>query len=101
LHGTVYNIVEELFGLRHDGQVHVSSLFPNLLNCVVDIPIHCLCVPKPTKAKPTHKKQVRILNINFQSLRKKGKLLETIIESTDPDRILSIYDGLFFPVDIR
>jgi hypothetical protein len=24
--------------------------------------------PKPTKAKPTHKKQVRILNINFQSL---------------------------------
>jgi hypothetical protein len=31
LHGTVYNIVEELFGLRHDGQVHVSSLFPNLL----------------------------------------------------------------------
>jgi hypothetical protein len=29
LHGTVYNIVEELFGLRHDGQVHVSSLFPN------------------------------------------------------------------------
>jgi hypothetical protein len=44
LHGTVYNIVEELFGLRHDGQVHVSSLFPNLLNSVVDIPIHCLCV---------------------------------------------------------
>ena len=38
LHGTVYNIVEELFGLRHDGQVHVSSLFPNLLNSVVDIP---------------------------------------------------------------
>ena len=37
--------------------------------------------PKPTKAKPTHKKQARILNINFQSLRKKGKLLETIIES--------------------
>jgi hypothetical protein len=44
LHGTVYNIVEELFGSRHDGQVHVSSLFPNLLNSVVDIPIHCLCL---------------------------------------------------------
>ena len=44
--------------------------------------------PKPTKAKPTHKKQVRILNINFQSLRKKGKLLETIIESSDPDIII-------------
>jgi hypothetical protein len=44
LHGTVYNIVEELLGLRHDGQVHVSSLFPNLLHSVVDIPIRCLCV---------------------------------------------------------
>ena len=44
--------------------------------------------PKPTKAKPTHKKQARILNINFQGLRKKRKLLETIIESTDPDIII-------------
>jgi hypothetical protein len=44
--------------------------------------------PKPAKAKPTHKKQARILNINFQSLRKKGKLLETIIEYTDPDIII-------------
>ena len=44
LHGTEYNIVDELFGLRQDGQVHISSLFPNLLNSVVDMPIHCLCV---------------------------------------------------------
>jgi hypothetical protein len=50
--------------------------------------------PKPTKAKPTHKKQVRILNINLQSLRKKGKLLETIIESTDPDIIMGQKRGL-------
>jgi hypothetical protein len=52
--------------------------------------------PKPTKAKPTHKKQVRILNINFQSVRKKGKLLETIIESTDPDIIIGTETWLFY-----
>ncbi|CAC5379604.1 unnamed protein product [Mytilus coruscus] len=44
--------------------------------------------PKPTKTKPAIKKQLRILNINFQSLRKKSKLLETIIESTEPDVII-------------
>ncbi|CAG2204419.1 unnamed protein product [Mytilus edulis] len=33
-------------------------------------------------------KGLRILNINFQSLRKKGKLLELIIIDTDPDIIL-------------
>lgn len=37
----------------------------------------------------THRKNgLRILNINFQSLRKKGKLLETVILDSDPDIIL-------------
>ena len=44
--------------------------------------------PKTQKSKSTPKKHLRILNINFQSLRKKGKQLETLIESTDPDIIL-------------
>jgi hypothetical protein len=30
-------------------------------------------------------KHLRILNINFQSLKKKGNLLEAIIETTEPD----------------
>lgn len=34
------------------------------------------------------KKSLRILNINFNSARKKGKLLEAIIDDTDPDIIL-------------
>ena len=33
-------------------------------------------------------KGLRMLNINFQSLRKKGKLLEAIIEDSDPDIII-------------
>ena len=33
-------------------------------------------------------KSLRMLNINFQSLRKKGKLLEAIIEDSDPDIII-------------
>lgn len=52
-----------------------------------DIPIMSSS-PKPTKPKTTVKKSLRILNINFQSLRKKGKLLEAIIDSTDPDVII-------------
>jgi hypothetical protein len=43
--------------------------------------------PKP-KTKPATKKHLRILNINFQSLKKKGKLLEAIIETTEPDIII-------------
>jgi hypothetical protein len=41
-----------------------------------------------TKIKPATKKHIRILNMNFQSLKKKGKLLEAIIESTEPDIII-------------
>jgi len=33
-------------------------------------------------------KNIRILNINFQSLRMKGNLLEALIESSKPDIIL-------------
>ena len=40
------------------------------------------------KKKPSTKKHLRILNINFQSLKKKGKLLEAIIETTEPDIII-------------
>ena len=43
---------------------------------------------KPTKTKPATKKHLRILNINFQSLKKKGNLLEAIIETTEPDIII-------------
>ena len=31
---------------------------------------------------------MRVLNINFQSLRRKGKLLETVIDDVDPDIII-------------
>ena len=47
--------------------------------------------PKPTKSKGNavpRKNNLRIINVNFQSLRKKGKLLESIILDCDPDIIL-------------
>ena len=34
------------------------------------------------------------MNINFQSLKKKGKLLEAIIETTEPDIIIGTYTWL-------
>ena len=43
----------------------------------------------PKTAPRTHtKKSLRVLNVNFRSLRKKGKLLEAIILDTDPDIII-------------
>ena len=42
--GIKYILVDELFGFEQDGQVHVSSLLPKLLNFVVDIPMQFLCV---------------------------------------------------------
>ena len=42
--GINYILVDELFGFEQDGQVHVSSLLPKLLNYVVDIPMQFLCV---------------------------------------------------------
>lgn len=46
--------------------------------------------PKPVQvhSKQRPKPFLRILNINFQSLRKKGKLLEAIILDSDPDIII-------------
>lgn len=46
--------------------------------------------PKRTHLKKDlqRKNQLRILNINFQSARKKAKLLEAIIDDTDPDIII-------------
>ena len=44
--------------------------------------------PKSQRPTPEKRKFLRILNINFQSLSKKGKLLEVLIDSTDPDIIL-------------
>ena len=38
--------------------------------------------------KKNNNKILRMLNINFQSLRKKGKLLEAIIDDSDPDIII-------------
>ena len=34
------------------------------------------------------KKQLRILNVNFQSVRRKGSQLEALIDATDPDIIM-------------
>ena len=65
----------------------INSPSFNTTSFSTDIPI-MTSSPKPTKTKPATKKQLRILNINFQSLRKKGKLLEAIIESTEPDVII-------------
>ena len=42
--GIEYILVDELSGFEQDGQVHVSSLLPRLLNSVVDIPMQFLCV---------------------------------------------------------
>ncbi len=45
--------------------------------------------PKAPQAKPLPpKRSLRILNVNFQSVKKKGNSLEAIIDSTDPDIIL-------------
>lgn len=44
--------------------------------------------PKTPRNIPQKRKQLRLLVINFQSLRKKGKLLESIIESSEPDVLL-------------
>ena len=44
--------------------------------------------PKNLRTKDPPKSHLRILNINFQSLRKKGKQLEAVIDSTKPDIIL-------------
>lgn len=41
--GIEYILVDELFGFEQDGQVHVLSLLPRLLNSVVDIPMQFLC----------------------------------------------------------
>ena len=38
--------------------------------------------------KPKTKKHLRILNMNFQSLKRKDKLLEAIIETTEPDILI-------------
>jgi hypothetical protein len=93
--------VDELFGFEQDGQVHVSSLLPKLLNFVVDIPMQFLCVagsPIMTSSpKPKTKKHLRILNMNFQSLKRKDKLLEAIIETTEPDILIGT-ETLFYLV---
>ena len=45
--------------------------------------------PKVKLSRPKAKvKNLRVLNINFQSLRRKGKLLETVIDDVDPDIII-------------
>ena len=44
--------------------------------------------PKPSSQQRNQRKSLCILNINFQRLRKKGKLLEAIILDADPDVIL-------------
>ncbi|KAL8606792.1 hypothetical protein ACOMHN_049621 [Nucella lapillus] len=74
-----------------------SDSDPNLTHS-----IHGSSIPTDTEigmtSSPKHKhntspktgrgKNLRILNINFQSARKKGKHLEALIDSTDPDIII-------------
>ncbi|KAL8590830.1 hypothetical protein ACOMHN_052181 [Nucella lapillus] len=74
-----------------------SDSDPNLTDA-----IHDSSIPTDTEigmtSSPKHKhntspktgigKNLRILNINFQSARKKGKHLEALIDSTDPDIII-------------
>ncbi|CAC5412114.1 unnamed protein product [Mytilus coruscus] len=67
-----------------------SNINSQSFNCSTfstDIPT-MISSPKPTKTNLVPKKQLRILNINCQSLRKKGKLLETSFASTEPDIII-------------
>ncbi|CAG2209252.1 unnamed protein product [Mytilus edulis] len=44
--------------------------------------------PKCTQNKRTYKPSLRILNINFQSIRKKGLNIEVLIDTTSPDIII-------------
>ncbi len=41
-----------------------------------------------SKTLPQPAKGLHVLNINFQSIRRKGASLETVIDATDPDIIL-------------
>ena len=43
--------------------------------------------PKPAPKEHRNRKSLRLLTINFQSLRKKGKLLGAITDDTEPDII--------------
>jgi hypothetical protein len=44
--------------------------------------------PKPVKSIPKSRENLRILNINFQSLKLKGRFLESLIETAEPDIII-------------
>jgi hypothetical protein len=44
--------------------------------------------PRVNKPRLKPREKLRVLNINFQSVRKKGKLLESIIDSAEPDIII-------------
>ncbi|CAG2209667.1 unnamed protein product [Mytilus edulis] len=44
--------------------------------------------PKSTQKKQTYKPSLRILNINFQSIRKKGLNIEVLVDTTSPDIII-------------
>ena len=45
--------------------------------------------PKPTPVHPPRKKRLRIVTISCQSIRKKGKNIDILVETTSPDVIIA------------
>ncbi|KAL8562641.1 hypothetical protein ACOMHN_011213 [Nucella lapillus] len=86
-----------ILNINSPGLSSTSDSDPNLTHS-----LHDSSIPTDTEigmtSSPKHKhntspktgrgKYLRILNINFQSARKKGKHLEALIDSTDPDIII-------------
>ena len=64
--------------------IQVMSPLRNTTPIMTSSPIHSAT----RNVKINQRKSLRILVINFRSLRKKGKLLEALVETTNPDMIM-------------